>query len=207
MVSKLIGKKLGMTRYFLDEGRSFPVSIVKIGPCVVTQKKSLDKDGYCAIQVGFETKKESRVSKPLKGHFKKSGGTCYSFLKEIRVDDSNSFELGQEIGADVFQIGSRVHVSGLSKGRGFAGVMKRWGFSGGRDGHGSKVHRSSGSIGCNTTPGRVIKGKKMAGHLGNQRVTIKNIEVIDVRPEMGVILLKGAVPGGINNVVEVRMVP
>jgi large subunit ribosomal protein L3 len=206
MVSKLIGKKLGMTRYFLDEGRSFPVSIIKIGPCVVTQKKTVDKDGYGAIQVGFEPKRESRVSKPLKGHFMKSGGTCYAHLREIRVDDPDGFELGQELGADLFQVGAKVHVSGYSKGRGFAGVMKRWGFSGSRDSHGAKNHRVPGSIGCNTTPGRVIKGKRLPGHYGDQRVTIKNLEVIDVRPEMGVILIKGAVPGSRNGVVEVRMV-
>ncbi len=206
MVTKLIGKKLGMTRYFLDEGKSFPVSIVKIGPCVVTQKKTVEKDGYSAIQVGFEPKKEGRVTKPLRGHFNKSGGTCYVHLKEIRVEDPDAFELGQELGPDVFQVGSKVDVSGLSKGRGFAGVIKRWGFSGGRDSHGSKIHRIPGSVGCNTTPGRVIKGKRLPGHYGDQRVTIKNLEVIDVRPEIGVILLKGAVPGSRNGLLEVRMV-
>ncbi len=205
MVEKLLGKKLGMTRYFLDEGRSFPVSILKIGPCVVTQKKTVEKDGYGAIQLGFETKKDTRVTRPLKGHFKKSGGNCFKYLREIRVEDPESFELGQELGTEVFQIGAKVNVSGISKGRGFSGVMKRWGFSGGRDSHGSKIHRIPGSIGCNTTPGRVIKGKRLPGQYGDQRVTIKNLEIIDVRHDMGVILLKGAVPGSRNSLVEVRM--
>ncbi len=204
MVNKLFGKKIGMTRYFLDEGRSVTATVLKVGPCVVTQKKTADKEGYNAIQVGFEPQKENRVNKPLKGHMAKAGAGYFKVLKEIRVEDPEPFELGQVIKADVFSIGDVVHVSGNSKGRGFAGVMKRWGFSGGRKTHGSRSHRIPGSIGCSATPGRVHKGRKLPGHHGNQKVTIKNLRVIDVRPEMDVVVVKGAVPGSRNSLVEIR---
>ncbi|MCD4715409.1 MAG: 50S ribosomal protein L3 [Desulfobacterales bacterium] len=206
MVNKLFGKKLGMTRYFLDEGKSVPVSVLKLGPCMVIQKKTNTKEGYNAIQVGFGTQKESRVNKARLGHFKSAGEDCFAHLREIEVEDSDSFELGQEIKSDIFNVGDVVHVSGISKGRGFAGVMKRWGFSGGRKTHGSRSHRIPGSIGCSATPGRVNKGKKLPGRMGYQRVTIKNLKVVDVRPEMDVVLVKGAVPGGPNSPVEVSKV-
>jgi large subunit ribosomal protein L3 len=204
MVNKLFGKKIGMTRYFLDEGRSAAATVLKVGPCVVTQKKTADKEGYNAIQVGFEPQKENRVNKPLKGHMDKAGAGYFKVLKEIRVEDPEPFELGQVIKADVFNIGDVVHVSGTSKGRGFAGVMKRWGFSGGRKTHGSRSHRIPGSIGCSATPGRVHKGRKLPGHYGSEKVTVKNLKVIDVRPEMDVVVVKGAVPGSRNSLVEIR---
>ncbi|MBW2118899.1 MAG: 50S ribosomal protein L3 [Deltaproteobacteria bacterium] len=206
MVNKLFGKKLGMTRYFLDEGKSVPVSVLKLGPCVVIQKKTNKKEGYNAIQVGFGTQKEGRMNKPLLGHLKSAGEGCFAHLREIEVEDSDSFEVGQEIKSDIFNVGDVVHVSGISKGRGFSGVMKRWGFSGGRKTHGSRSHRIPGSIGCSATPGRVQKGKKLPGRMGYQRVTIKNLKVVDVRPEIDVVLVKGAVPGGPNSPVEVRLV-
>ena len=197
MVKKLIGKKMGMTRYFLEEGRSVAVTLVKTGPCVVVQKKTAEKDGYEAIQVGFEVqKKEHRVSKPLRGHFTKAGAQkFYRHLREIRVEKADEFEIGQEIKADIFKIGETVSVSGKTKGRGFAGVFKRYGFSGGKDTHGCRSHRVPGSIGSNTDPGRVFKGKKMPGRMGFEQRTIKNLVVLDIRPEMDVIALKGAVPG------------
>ena len=203
MVNKLFGTKIGMTRYFLEEGKSSPVTVLQIGPCVVTQRKTIEKEGYNAIQVGYGVQKEKRVNKPLRGHFKAGGATCFSHLREIRVEDPEAFELGQEITSDIFSIGDKVHVSGLSKGRGFAGVMKRWGFSGGRKTHGSRSHRVPGSIGCSATPGRVKRGAKMPGRMGNQRITVKNLKVIDVRPEMNVVLVRGAVPGGTNSLVEI----
>lgn len=206
MVNKLFGKKLGMTRFFLDEGKSVPVSVLKLGPCVVIQKKTNKKEGYNAIQVGFGTQKESRGNKPLLGHFKSAGKGRFAHLREIEVEDSDSFELGQEIKSDIFNVGDVIHVSGISKGRGFSGVMKRWGFSGGRKTHGSRSHRVPGSIGCSATPGRVTKGKKLPGRMGYQRVTIKNLKIVDVRPEMDVVLVKGAVPGGPNSPVEVSKV-
>ena len=203
MVNKLFGKKLGMTSYFLEDGGSVPVTVLKVGPCVVIQKKTREREGYDALQMGYDPKKESRVNKPLKGQFKDAVGRFFTTLREIRVDDPEAFELGQEIKSDIFNIGELVNVRGLSKGRGFAGVMKRWGFSGGKKTHGSRSHRIPGSIGCSATPGKVIKGKKMPGHMGNQYVTIKNLRVVDVRPEMDLILVKGAVPGASNNFLEI----
>jgi large subunit ribosomal protein L3 len=207
MVRKLIGKKLGMTRYFMEEGRSVPVTLVKMGPCVVVQKKTVDRDGYEAIQVGFDVQeKEHRISKPLRGHFTKSGAKFYRHLRELQVDKADEFEIGQEIKADIFSIGELVSVSGRTKGRGFAGVFKRWGFSGGKDTHGTRSHRVPGSIGSNTDPGRVFKGKKMPGRLGFDRRTIKNLMVVDVRPEIDVIAIRGAIPGSRNSILEITKV-
>jgi len=203
MVNKLFGKRLGMTRYFLEGGISVPVTVLEVGPCVVVQKKTLEKEGYNAIQVGFFPQKEARVNKPLQGHFSAAGVGCYTHLKEILVDNPEEFELGQEIKSDIFGIGEVVNVIGTSKGRGYSGVMKRWGFSGGRKTHGSRSHRIPGSIGCSATPGRVLKGKKMPGRKGFQQVTVKNLLVVDVRPEMDVILVRGAVPGSRNSLVEI----
>ena len=203
MVKKLFGKKLGMTRHFLEEGRSVPVTVLKIGPCFVVQKKTVEKDGYNAIQVGYEPQKENRINKPLRGHLKAAGKRYFTHLKEIRVNDPETFELGQEIKSDIFGVNELVHVSGTSKGRGFSGVIKRWGFSGGRKTHGSRSHRIPGSIGCSATPGRVQKGKKLPGRMGCQRVTIKNLKIVDIRPEMDVVLVEGAVPGIPNGLVEI----
>ena len=205
MVNKLFGKKMGMTRHFMPEGASVPVTIIKLGPCIVMQIKTKDKDGYNAIQVGFEPQKERRLNKPLREHQKKaSGGSSYfSELREIKVDDPESFELGQEIKAEIFKAGETVNISGKSKGRGFSGVMKRWGFAGGRKTHGSRSHRIPGSIGCSATPGRVLKGKKLPGRMGNQRVTIKNLKLIEVRPELDMIMVKGCVPGSKTAILEV----
>ncbi len=203
MVNKLFGKKLGMTRIFLGDGKSITVSVLQMGPCIVIQKKTRDKDGYDAIQVGYAPRKESRVNRPLGGHFKAADSGCFAYLREIRVEEPQSFELGQEINPDIFNAGDLVHVIGTSKGRGFAGVMKRWGFAGGRKTHGSRSHRIPGSVGCSATPGRVLKGKKLPGRMGNKRVTIKNLKVVDVRPEMNVVLVQGAVPGSRNSLVEI----
>lgn len=206
MVNKLYGKKLGMTRYFLEEGKSIPVTVLKVGPCMVIQKKTAAREGYNAIQVGFEPQKERRINKPLKGHLKKAGENYFSQLREIRVDDSEGYELGQEIRSDIFNIGDTVRISGLSKGRGFAGVIKKWGFAGGKETHGTRSHRVPGSIGSSATPGRVHKGKKLPGRMGTQRVTIKNLKVVDVRPEMDVVVVKGAVPGSRNSIVEISKI-
>jgi large subunit ribosomal protein L3 len=203
MVKTLFGKKMGMTRYFLEEGKSIPVTILKLGPCVVIQKKTSEKDGYNAIQIGFEPQVEKRVNKPLKGHLKAAGAKVFRYLKEIRVESPDQFELGQELRADIFAIGEKVAVTGKSKGRGFAGVVKRWGFSGGKDTHGCRAHRIPGSIGTNTTPGRVVKGRKLPGRMGFHQLTVRNLKVVDVRPELNVIALVGAVPGSRNSVIEV----
>lgn len=207
MINKLFGKKLGMTRHFLEEGRSVPVTVLKVEPCIVIQKKTLEKEGYNAIQVGFGPQREGAVNRPLRGHFDKATeGRYFAHLREIRIDDPDSFEVGQEIKSDFINAGDKVHVAGISKGRGFSGVMKRWGFSGGKKTHGSRSHRIPGSIGCSATPGRVRKGIKLPGRMGYQRVTVKNLQVIDVRPDLNVILLEGSVPGSRNSLVEVRKV-
>jgi len=206
MGKKLIGRKLGMTRYFIEDGASVPVTLIKVGPCVVIQKKTWEKDGYEAIQVGFEAQKEKGINKPLKGHFKAAGDRFFMHLAEIRVEDTSDFEVGQEIKSDIFEIGDVVQVSGRSKGRGFTGVTKRWGFSGGRKTHGSRSHRVPGSIGMSATPGRVFKGKKLPGRMGNQRITIKNLRILDLRPEQDVIALKGSVPGSRNSLVEIAKI-
>ena len=206
MINTIFGKKLGMTRYFLTDGESVPVTIVKVDPCVVIQKKTIDKDGYEAIQIGFEKQKENRLNKPLKGHFKKAGDKYFANLREIKVEKSEQFELGQEISADIFQVGESVNVSGNSKGRGFSGVIKRWGFGGGRKTHGSRSHRVPGSIGASATPARVRKGKKMPGRMGDQKVKVKNIQILDVRPDINVIALKGNLPGSRNAVIEISRI-
>lgn len=204
MLNGLLGKKVGMTRYFGEDGQSTPVTLLRVGPCVVVQKKTVDKEGYNAVQLGFEPKKGGRVNKPLSGHFRASGGQGYYYLKEFRVEDPEGFDLGQVITSDIFDIGEMVSVSGWSKGRGFAGVMKKWGFSGGKKTHGSRSHRIPGSIGASATPGRVQKGKKLPGRMGNRRVTVKNLRVVDVRPEMNAVIVKGAVPGSRNGLIEVN---
>lgn len=206
MVNRIYGRKIGMTRYFIEEGKSVPVTIVKIEPCVVIQKKTTEKDGYEAIQVGFEDKKEVRVKRPMKGHFKKAGERFFNNLREIRVDDADGYELGQEIDSNIFQPGDFVNVSGKSKGRGFTGVMKRWGFSGGRNTHGSKCHRMPGSIGTTATPGRVLKGRKLPGRMGFQENKILNLRIIDIRPEMQIIAIKGSLPGSRNTIMEISKI-
>jgi large subunit ribosomal protein L3 len=206
MVDKIYGKKIGMSRYFVEEGKSMPVTIVQIEPCVVVQKKTVIKDGYEAIQIGFEQEKEGRINKPLQGHFRKVGTQFFNYLREIRVADSGEYELGQVIDSNIFQPGELVNVSGISKGRGFAGVMKRWGFSGGRKTHGSHSHRIPGSIGTTTTPGRVMKGRKLPGRMGYQKTKIKNLKVIDTRPERQIIAIKGALPGGFSTIMEISKI-
>ena len=195
MCRGLLGKKLGMTSIFTPEGKYIPVTVVQAGPCIVTQIKKESTDGYNALQLGFGKRKESRLNKPLKGHFKKSGGGSFAHLREFSVENPDEYRLGQEITIDIFQVGERVDIIGTTKGRGFAGVIKRHGFHGGRKTHGSHSHRIPGSIGCSATPSKVIKGKKMPGHYGHARKTVQNMEIVDVRTRENLVLLKGAVPG------------
>lgn len=204
MVNALIGKKLGMSQLFSPDGEVTPVTVIQAGPCTVTQIKSVDRDGYNAVQLGFGERKPQRTKKPLLGHFKKSGKGPFAVLREVRVDDVGEFELGQEVSADIFQVGELVHVIGRSKGKGFAGTVKRWNFSIGPRSHGGMNKRPPGSIGCSATPARVVKGKKMPGQMGNRRETVKGLMVVDVRPEENIILIRGAVPGGRNGVVFIK---
>ena len=192
----LLGKKIGMTRIYSEMGEAIPVTVIETGPCIVLQKKTVEKDGYNAIQVGFGNKKETRMNKPMTGHVKQAGKGGFYHIKEFWVEDSAQFELGQEIAAsDMFKIGDVVDVSGKAKGRGFQGVMKRHGFKGGNKTHGSHFHRAPGSIGCSAWPARVVKGKKMPGRMGNNTVTKKNVTILDIRTESNVMVVKGSLPG------------
>jgi len=201
----ILGRKLGMTRIFGDDGSIIPVTVIEAGPCPVTQVKTAEKDGYNAMQIGFDQIPERKVNKPEKGHLDKAGRGYYRVLREIRLDGPSAFEQGMDVTVDIFAPGETVKVTGTSIGKGFAGVMKRWNFKGLKKTHGTeKAHRSGGSIGNNTEPGKVMKGKRMAGHMGARTVTMLGIEVVDVRPEMNLILVRGQVPGPRNCVVMVR---
>lgn len=204
MCKGLFGKKLGMAGIFSSDGKHIPVTVIKIGPCVITQIKTVVIDGYNALQLGFGEKKKSRINKPLQGHLKKSGEDFFETLREFSVDDPDKYTLGHTVALDLFKVGELVDVTGTSKGRGFAGVIKRHGFHGGPKTHGSHSHRVPGSIGCSAWPAKVIKGKKMPGHYGNARNTVKNLEIVDIRSEENLILIKGAVPGSKSGLIEIR---
>ena len=195
MKKAILTTKVGMTQVFSEDGVLTPVTVLQAGPCVVTQVKTVENDGYSAVQVGFGDIREKLVNKPKKGHFAKAGVTAKRFLKEFRLEDAESYTLGQEIKADVFAAGDKVDATAKSKGKGFQGAIKRHGQSRGPMAHGSKYHRHAGSNGSATTPGRVFKGKHMPGHMGAVRVTVQNIEVVSVDAEKNLILVKGAVPG------------
>ena len=195
MKKAILTTKVGMTQVFSEDGVLTPVIVLQAGPCVVTQVKTVENDGYSAVQVGFGDIREKLVNKPKKGHFAKAGVTAKRFLKEFRLEDAESYTLGQEIKADVFAAGDKVDATAKSKGKGFQGAIKRHGQSRGPMAHGSKYHRHAGSNGSATTPGRVFKGKHMPGHMGAVRVTVQNLEVVSVDAEKNLILVKGAVPG------------
>ena len=195
MKKAILTTKVGMTQVFSEDGVLTPVTVLQAGPCVVTQVKTVENDGYSAVQVGFGDIREKLVNKPKKGHFAKAGVTAKRFLKEFRLEDAESYTLGQEIKADVFAAGDKVDATAKSKGKGFQGAIKRHGQSRGPMAHGSKYHRHAGSNGSATNPGRVFKGKHMPGHMGAVRVTVQNLEVVSVDAEKNLILVKGAVPG------------
>ncbi|HMF47332.1 MAG TPA: 50S ribosomal protein L3 [Candidatus Saccharimonadales bacterium] len=199
----LIGRKLGMTQIYNAEGNVVPVTVVQTGPCIVVQKKEMASDGYTALQVGFGVKKAQRVNKAARGHMAKAGKGAFEFLREFRLDDVSQYEVGQEIKVEnLFKVGDRIDVSGISKGHGFTGVIKRWSFAGFPGSHGTHEYfRHGGSIGNRSYPGRVRKGKKMAGHWGNEQVSTQNLEVIDIRPDENLMLVRGAVPGAKQGVV------
>ncbi|WP_165984427.1 50S ribosomal protein L3 [Streptomyces sp. YIM 98790] len=204
-IKGLLGEKLGMTQVWDENNRVVPVTVVKAGPCVVTQVRVNDRDGYDAVQIAFGEIDPRKVNRPLKGHFAKAGVTPRRHLVEIRTADAAEYSLGQELTAEVFESGIKVDVTGTSKGKGTAGVMKRHGFRGGKASHGAhRVHRKPGSIGGCATPGRVFKGMRMAGRAGNERVTTQNLTVHAVDAEKGLLLIKGAVPGPNGGLVLVR---
>ncbi len=200
----ILGRKLGMTRVYDENGRAIPVTVIEAGPCTILQKKTVGKEGYNAIQIGFLEKKESRLNKPEAGHFKRSGGKGFYHIKEFRVTDPEAYEVGQQISlTDILAIGDIIDISGNTKGMGFQGVIKRHGFSGGGASHGSNFHRAPGSIGCSAWPSRVYKGKKMPGRMGNTLMTQKNLRVIDIRNEDNVLLVRGTVPGAKNGLLNI----
>lgn len=200
----ILGKKMGMTRIFSEAGAAIPVTVIETGPCVVLQKKSADKEGYNAIQVGFGAKKESRLNKPEAGHAKAAAKGGFYHIKEFRVSDPSQYEIGQEIlVGDILSVGELVDVRAQTKGRGFQGVVRRYGFKGGCATHGSMFHRAPGSIGCSAWPSRVVKGKRMPGQMGSKFITKKNCTIIDIRPEQNVLVVKGSVPGASEAIIQI----
>lgn len=195
MKKAIIGKKIGMTQIFNENGKVIPVTVVEAGPCVVVQKKTLDNDGYEAIQVGFDEIREKLANKPRKGQFAKAGVSLRRTLKEFRLDDISQYEVGAEIKADVFEAGEKVDVSAVSKGKGFQGSIKRWNQQRGPMTHGSKFHRAPGSMGASSDPSRTFKNKRMPGHMGSVNTTVLNLEVVKVIAEKNLILIKGGIPG------------
>ena len=208
MKKAILGKKLGMTQKFLPDGRLVPVTVILAGPCTVVQKKTIEKDGYESIQVGFDAMNEKRaqrlVNKPDAGHFKKAGISPVRHLREFRLENAAEYQVGQTIGVSVFEAGDKIDVTGTSKGHGFTGVIYRWNQTRGPMTHGSKYHRGVGSMGANSDPSRVFKNKHMSGHYGVERVTVQNLEVVEVDAERNLLLVKGAVPGPVNSLLFVR---
>ena len=195
MQKAILAKKLGMTQIFDETGKVIPVTVIEAGPNAVIQKKTVENDGYEAVQVGFVDLKDKKTNKPTKGHFAKAGVTPKKFIKEFRLDDDSALNVGDEIKADIFEAGEKVDVAGISKGKGYAGTIKRWGQHRGPMTHGSGYHRGPGSMGMCSDPGRVFKGKRLPGHMGVERVTIQNLAVVRVDAEKNIILIKGGVPG------------
>ena len=204
MKKAIIGKKVGMTQIFDEAGKVIPVTVLEAGPCVVAQVKTVETDGYDAVQLGFGDVKENKVNKPVKGHFTKANLTLKKHLREFRLDDVSSVKVGDELKADVFAKGDKVDIQGTSKGKGFQGVIKRHGQSRGPMGHGSMYHRRPGSMGSTSTPGRVFKGKKLPGHMGRKTITIQNLEVVAVDLDKNVILVKSSVPGANGSILKIK---
>lgn len=205
MQKAILGKKIGMTQLFDETGKVVPVTVIEAGPCVVVQKKSVENDGYDAVQLGYGELKEKKANKPQKGHFAKAGVAVKKYLKEFRLDDCSALNVGDEVKADVFAAGDKVDVTGTSKGKGYAGVIKRWNFSRLKETHGTgPVHREVGSMGACSDPSRIMNGKKMPGQLGNEQVTVQNLDVVKVDAEQNLIVVKGAIPGPKGGVVYLK---
>ena len=205
MLKAIIGKKVGMTQIFDETGKVIPVTVIEAGPCTVVQKKTAEKDGYSAVQLGFEDIAEKKLTKPENGHFKKAGVSAKKYLKEFQLDGSESMNVGDTILADTFAAGDHIDVVGISKGKGYAGVVKRWNAHSQQHTHGvGPVHRSVGSMGANTDPSRVLPSKKMAGHLGAEQVTVQNLIVVKVDSEVNLIAVRGAIPGPKGGVVYLK---
>lgn len=200
----IIGKKVGMTQIFMEDGTRVPVTVVQAGPCVILQKKTIEQDGYSAIQVGFEQRPAAKSNCADRGHCLKAGKGVFRFLKEFRSPGNSDLNVGDELSVTQFVAGDLIDVTGISIGKGFQGVVKRYGFGGGRASHGSRFHRGPGAIGASATPGRIFKNKKMPGQMGNERVTVQRLEVVRVDAEQNLMMIKGAIPGSKNNVVLIK---
>ena len=205
MAKTILGRKLGMTQIWSDDDKLIPCTVIEAGPCVVSLVRTEKRDGYRAIQIGYGDMKESKVNKPQAGHFKKAGVAPKRHLAEVRLEEGEQYKTGDMITVDTFEVGTHVHVTGTSKGKGFQGVMKRHNFKGGPGGHGSHFHRAPGSIGMCASPSRVLKGVGMPGHMGDETVTVRNLEVIRTDAEQNLLILKGAVPGGKNGLLTIRL--
>lgn len=203
-MKSLLGKKIGMTQIFAEDGRVVPVTVVQAGPCTVIQKKTVETDGYNAIRIGFGDVKEKNLNKPTLGQYKKAGVTPTKYMREVRMDELGDIEVGAEFKVDVFETGEKVDVCGVSKGKGFLGVIARWGQHRGPMTHGSRYHRRPGSMGACASPAKVMKGKRLPGRGGGERTTIQNLEVIKVDADKNLILIKGAIPGAKGGLVTVR---
>lgn len=201
-----MGKKIGCTRIYNESGESIPVTVIQAGPCKIVNVRTPEKNGYRAVQLAFASVPEAALNKPKAGYYKKNGSEFYEHLKEFRVNDLKDIKVNDIVTVEAFKVGELVDVVGTSKGKGFQGVVKRHGFKGGPGSHGSMFHRAPGSIGSNTYPGRVIKNKKLAGRMGHERVTVKHLEVVKLIPEKNIILLKGAVPGSVNSMLDIKKV-
>ncbi|NLL39597.1 MAG: 50S ribosomal protein L3 [Clostridiales bacterium] len=205
MKKAIIGKKVGMTQIFDENGKVIPVTVIEAGPCSVVQKKTVEKEGYASIQLGFEDIEERKLTKPQKGHFQKSGVSPKRHLKEFRLENADSFNVGDEIKADIFAEGDRVDVTGISRGKGYAGVIKRWNARRTPSSHGGgPVHRHAGSMGASASPSRIFKGKIGAGQMGAEQVTVQNLDVVKVDPELNMIAVRGAIPGPKGGIVYLR---
>ena len=200
----IIGKKLGMTQIFLEDGTRVPVTVVQAGPCVVLQKKSTEADGYAAVQIGFEAVNAAKANSAERGHCVKAGKGVFRYLRELKLESQTDLNIGDELTVQQFVPGDLIDVTGISIGKGFQGVMKRYNFKGGRASHGSRFHRAPGSIGCSATPSRVFKNKKMPGQMGNERVTVQRLQVVRIDADQNLIMIKGAIPGSKNNVVVIK---
>jgi large subunit ribosomal protein L3 len=205
MAKAILGKKLGMTQVWSDDDKLLPVTVIEAGPCVVAQVRTLERDGYRAIQLGYGDIKESKVNKPDMGHFKKAGIVPKRHLAEVRLDEGETYKVGDAVTVDMLEPGMHVHISGTSKGKGFQGVIKRHNYKGGPGGHGSHFHRAPGSIGQSSSPSRVFKGMGLPGHMGSETVTVRNLEVVRVDAEQNLLVVKGAVPGGKNSLLTIRL--
>lgn len=204
MEKAILGRKIGMTQLFDAEGKMVPVTVVEAGPCTVVQKKTTETDGYTAVQVGFVDKKEKKVSKPAKGHFDKAKVSYKRYLRELKLDNANDLNVGDTLKADVFAEGDKIDVTGTSKGKGFQGTVKRWGTHRGPMAHGSGYHRGPGSMGANSSPSRVFKGKRLPGQMGVEKVTIQNLDVVKVDADKNLLLIRGAIPGPKGGLVVVK---